>query len=104
MHRIINLKVNHFKVSILGLLVLLGSNEAQVDKVQVVLPQVSRQAKDLSTVVGVDVAEEVEARNVETEGLELEEEDERVEKSLLNTFPFNQRHKEHGDHQHQHGM
>ena len=84
--------------------VLLGINQAQADKVQVVLPQVSRQAKDLSTVVGVDVAEEVEARNVETEGLELEEEDERVEKSLLNTFPFNQRHKEHGDHQHQHGM
>ena len=51
MHRIINLKVNHFKVSILGLLVLLGMNEAQVDKVQVVLPQVSRQAKDLSRVV-----------------------------------------------------
>ena len=104
MHRIINLKVNHFKVSILGLLVLLGINQAQVDKVQVVLPQVSRQAKDLSTVVDVDVAEEVEARNVETEGLELDEEVERVEKSLLNTFPFNQRHKEHGDHQHQHGM
>ena len=100
MHRIINLKVNHFKVSILWLLVLLGINQAQVDKVQVVLPQVSRQAKDLSTVVDVDVAEEVEARNAETEGLELDEEVERVEKSLLNTFPFNQRHKEHGDHQH----
>ena len=104
MHRIINLKVNHFKVSILWLLVLLGINQAQVDKVQVVLPQVSRQAKDLSTVVDLDVAEEVEARNAETEGLELDEVEERVEKSLLNTFPFNQRQGEHGDHQHQHGM
>ena len=94
MQRIINLKVNHFKVSILGLLVLLGSNQAQVDKVQVVLPQVSRQAKDLSRVVDVDVADEVETKDVETE------EDERVEKSLLNTFPFNQQH---GDDQHQHG-
>ena len=99
MHRIINLKVNHFKVSILWLLVLLGINQAQVDKVQVVLPQVSRQAKDLSSVVVADV---------ETEGPEVlegeEEEGERVEKSLLNTFPFNQRQGEHGDHQHQHGM
>ena len=86
------------------MLVLLGINQAQVDKVQVVLPQVSRQAKDLSTVVDLDVAEEVEARNAETEGLELDEVEERVEKSLLNTFPFNQRHKDHGDHQHQHGM
>ena len=100
MHRIINLKVNHFKVSILGLLVLLGSNEAQVDKVQVVLPQVSRQAKDLSTVVDVDIADEVEPKYVEIEELGLDEEDDRVEKSLLNTFPFNQHH---GDHQHQHG-
>ena len=98
MHRIINLKVNHFKVSILWLLVLLGTNQAQVDKVQVVLPQVARQAKDLSSVVVADV---------ETEGLEVleeEEEGERVEKSLLNTFPFNQRQGEHGEHQHQHGM
>ena len=94
MHRIINLKVNHFKVSILGLLVLLGINRAQVDKVQVVLPQVSRQAKDLSTVVDLEVADQVE-----TEELGLDQEDERVEKSLLNTFPFNQP----GDHQHQHG-
>ena len=86
------------------MLVLLGINQAQVDKVQVVLPQVSRQAKDLSTVVDLDVAEEVEARNAETEGLELDEVEERVEKSLLNTFPFNQRQGEHGDHQHQHGM
>ena len=98
MHRIINLKVNHFKVSILWLLVLLGTNQAQVDKVQVVLPQVARQAKDLSSVVVADV---------ETEGLEVleeEEKGERVEKSLLNTFPFNQRQGEHGEHQHQHGM
>ena len=92
MHRIINLKVNHFKVSILGLLVLLGMNEAQVDKVQVVLPQVSRQAKDLSTVVDVDIADEVEPTNAETEELGLDEEDDRVEKSLLNTFPFNRHH------------
>ena len=100
MHRIINLKVNHFKVSILWLLVLLGINQAQVDKVQVVLPQVSRQAKDLSTVVDVDIADEVEPETVETdEGGE----DGRVEKSLLNTFPFNQHHSEQGDHQHQHG-
>ena len=100
MHRIINLKVNHFKVSILGLLVLLGSNQAQVDNVQVVLPQVSRQAKDLSRVIDVDVADEVETKDVETEVLGLDEDDERVEKSLLNTFPFNQHH---GDDQHQHG-
>ena len=98
MHRIINLKVNHFKVSILGLLVLLGINRAQVDKVQVVLPQVSRQAKDLSTVVDLEIADQVE-----TEELGLDQEDERVEKSLLNTFPFNQHHSEQGDHQHQHG-
>ena len=101
MHRIINLKVNHFKVSILWLLVLLGINQAQVDKVQVVLPQVSRQAKDLSTVVDVDIADEVEPETVQTDE---DGEDGRVEKSLLNTFPFNQRQGEHGDHQHQHGM
>ena len=101
MHRIINLKVNHFKVSILWLLVLLGINQAQVDKVQVVLPQVSRQAKDLSSVVVADV--ETEGPEV-LEEKEEEEEGERVEKSLLNTFPFNQRQGEHGDHQHQHGM
>ena len=80
------------------MLVLLGINQAQVEKVQVVLPQVARQAKDLSSVVVADV---------ETEGLEVleeEEEGERVEKSLLNTFPFNQRQGEHGEHQHQHGM
>ena len=102
MHRIINCKVAHFKVSILGLLVLLGINQAQADKVQVVLPQVSRQAKDLSTVVDLDIPDEVEPGTVETEELGLrveDEEDERVEKSLLNTFPFNQP----GDHQHQHG-
>ena len=94
------MKVNHFKVSILWLLVLLGINRAQVDKVQVVLPQVSRQAKDLSTVVDVDIADEVEPKNAETEELGLDEEDDRVEKSLLNTFPFNQHH---GDQQHHHG-
>ena len=100
MHRIINLKVNHFKVSILWLLVLLGINRAQVDKVQVVLPQVSRQAKDLSTVLDLDIADQVETKNVESEELGLDQEDERVEKSLLNTFPFNQRQQEHGDHHH----
>ena len=83
------------------MLVLLGINQAQVDKVQVVLPQVSRQAKDLSSVVVADV--ETEGPEV-LEEEEKEEEGERVEKSLLNTFPFNQRQGEHGDHQHQHGM
>ena len=86
------------------MLVLLGINQAQVEKVQVVLPQVSRQAKDLSTLVEVDIADELETKSVEAEELGLDEEGERVEKSLLNTFPFNQRQTEHADHQHQHGM